>query len=132
MDSLSYDAVWNTYDTLDPNWHYESEFRQSVMRGQEYNFDVHGMSNSHGVHINIGTAGQDYDLDSIQEYCTNNGLLLDINGIFTGGGRTITKALADMGAKAIQIEMSLAFRQSVGVSQHLDNIISLFIESNKE
>lgn len=122
--------MYNTYDTLDPNWHEESEFRQSLFIGQTYNIDVHGMSNSHGVHINIGTAGEDYDLDSIQEYCTNNGLLLDINGIFTGGGRTITQAMVDSGVKAIQIEMSLEMRQSPDVSDHLQSVIDLFIESN--
>lgn len=120
----------NDYDTLDPNWHEESEFRQSLFIGQDYNIDVHGMSNSHGFDINIGTAGENYDMESVEQYCISNGLSLDINGLFTGGGRTITKAMVDTGVKAIQIEMSLEMRQSPDVSDHLQSVIDLFIESN--
>lgn len=130
IESLSYTSMYNTYDTLDPNWHEESEFRQSTFRGQSYNIDVHGMSNSHGYDINIGTAGQDYNLQAIEDYCTDNNLLLDINGIFTGGGRTITKAMVDNGATAIQIEMSMNMRESDTVCLDLQNIIDLFIQSN--
>jgi len=83
------------------------------------------------VDIAIGTAGKSYNLNRVKNYLEKNSLRVDINGLFEGQSRSISKFLSTKhSVKALQIEISLQTRQRPDIDQILIQTAKIFVEDN--
>ncbi|MDQ6985466.1 MAG: hypothetical protein Q9M91_06975 [Candidatus Dojkabacteria bacterium] len=101
----------NKRSIIDPNYHRISRYRTKINIGQEYNFDLHGMTDDHGCDLEIGTAGVVYNLEEINVFLDYNSISYKINEHFVAGERTITHMMNNgLEIKGVQIELSKEFR----------------------
>lgn len=86
--------------------------------------DIHGMSDSCGVDVAVGTAGQTSDrVRQLSSELLNNthGYNVDVDGIFTGSASyTDTSYLSSRGIDCVQVELSRSLRRGGSAQATVD------------